>query len=113
MKVKLLTLMSGPEGIFHPGAVVDFPEEKAQALIEGGFAELVLAPKKPVETVETATESDNSADSDESSDQEETADEEESSSEGEDQTPETTSQSIETIETTEAKTVKNAKAKKK
>lgn len=57
MKVKFLTLACGPEGNFNIGAVADLPEDKAQALVDGGYAEAVIAPTpkvNPVEAVETA-----------------------------------------------------------
>ncbi len=45
MKVRMLTLMAGPDGILRPDQVVDLPKKKAQALIDGGFAVKVAAPK--------------------------------------------------------------------
>ena len=39
MRVRMLTLMAGPEGIRSPGSVVDVPQADAVALIDGGFAE--------------------------------------------------------------------------
>ncbi len=41
MKVKLLTLMAGPEGTFSPGAVLDLEAEKAKVLVAGGYAILL------------------------------------------------------------------------
>lgn len=38
MKVKLITLMAGPEGTFSPGAVLNLESEKAIALVTGGYA---------------------------------------------------------------------------
>lgn len=38
MKVKMVTLAAGPEGMLRPGAEIDLPQEKAMALIEGGYA---------------------------------------------------------------------------
>jgi len=38
MKIRMLTLMAGPDGVLAPDQVVNLPKEKAQALIEGGFA---------------------------------------------------------------------------
>lgn len=52
MKVKLKTQYAGPAGTFAPGAVADFPEEEAKALIAGGFAAPALA-KASVETAST------------------------------------------------------------
>ena len=53
MKVRLLTLMAGPEGVVHPGAVIEVSPEEAEALITGGFAERVEQSGKP-ETAEPA-----------------------------------------------------------
>ena len=39
MKVRLKTLMAGPEGVFQSGSTVDLPKEEAEALISKGFAE--------------------------------------------------------------------------
>jgi hypothetical protein len=39
MKVRLKTLMAGPEGVFHSGSVIDLPKEEAEALISKGYAE--------------------------------------------------------------------------
>jgi hypothetical protein len=44
MKVRMKTLMAGPEGTFAAGQVADLPEAQAQALIEGGYAVAVEAP---------------------------------------------------------------------
>lgn len=44
MKVKLLTLMAGPEGTFSPGSVLNLEIEKAKALVTGGYA-ISLEPK--------------------------------------------------------------------
>lgn len=41
MKMRLKTLMAGPEGVFPPGSVIEASPEEAEALIAGGFAELV------------------------------------------------------------------------
>ena len=38
MKVKLLTLMAGPEGSFSPGSLLDVEKTKAEALINGKYA---------------------------------------------------------------------------
>ncbi|GEM_PF-3465633 len=39
MRVRMKTLMCGPEGNHYPGDTPDFPEEQAKDLIKGGFAE--------------------------------------------------------------------------
>ncbi len=57
MKIRLITLMAGPEGVFPPGSVIEVSPEEARALIAGGFAEPVNRPtgsaaaeSPPVET---------------------------------------------------------------
>ncbi len=47
MKVKLKTLMAGPEGVFQPGSVIDLAMDEADSLVAAGYAELV---DRPVET---------------------------------------------------------------
>jgi hypothetical protein len=47
MKVRLKTLMAGPEGVFQPGSVVDLDAEQAEALVSSGYAERL---ERPVET---------------------------------------------------------------
>jgi len=47
MKVRLKTLMAGPEGVFQPGSVIDIDPDKAGALISAGYAEHL---ERPVET---------------------------------------------------------------
>jgi len=47
MKVRLKTLMAGPEGVFLPGSVIEVSSEEARALIAGGFAEPAEQPGKP------------------------------------------------------------------
>jgi hypothetical protein len=51
MKVRMKSLMCGPEGTFHRDKVYDFSPEEAKQLLSGGFAEKV---KQNIE-VETAT----------------------------------------------------------
>lgn len=50
MKVKMLSIASGPEWSADVGSVVDRPDAEAKALIKGGFAEAF------VETTEAAVE---------------------------------------------------------
>lgn len=57
MKVRLKTLMAGPEGVHPPGSVIEASNEEAEILIAGGYAESVSpAEQQPAETsqVETA-----------------------------------------------------------
>lgn len=49
MRVKLRTVMSGPNGTYHPGQTVDFALHIAQDLINGGFATAVDQLPKPEE----------------------------------------------------------------
>lgn len=42
MKIKLKTVMAGPNGVFNPGDELDLPVEQAQALIQGCYALAVL-----------------------------------------------------------------------
>ncbi len=44
MRIKLRTIYAGPLGTFQPGAVVDFPEAQAEALVAGGYATPVVEP---------------------------------------------------------------------
>lgn len=55
MKIKLLTLMSGPDGTHQPGTVIDKPAKEAKALIDGGYAVAVETAKPKKAPVETAT----------------------------------------------------------
>jgi uncharacterized phiE125 gp8 family phage protein len=60
MKIRMRTQYSGPAGSFAPGAVVDFPNKEAKALLEGGYAEALAAapkakaPEAPPKSGETA-----------------------------------------------------------
>lgn len=55
MRIRMLTLMAGPEGIRSPGSVVELSPADAHALIDGGFAVAIdSAARVPV--VETATD---------------------------------------------------------
>ena len=47
MKIRLITLMAGPEGVFPPGSVIEVSPEEARALIAGGYAEPVPRPAAP------------------------------------------------------------------
>ena len=50
MRVKMISMMSGPEINVQPGQEVDVPEETAEQLINGGFA--VLVKNAAIETTE-------------------------------------------------------------
>lgn len=50
MRVKLLTLMANPKGIFRAGTEIEVSSKEGAQLIGGGFAELIE------EEVETKTE---------------------------------------------------------
>ena len=41
MKVKMLTLQAGPNGVREPGKVYDIPAIEAKSLIGGGYAQAV------------------------------------------------------------------------
>lgn len=41
MKVKMLTLAAGPDGVKHPGGIYDVDAKEGKALIEGRYAEAV------------------------------------------------------------------------
>jgi hypothetical protein len=47
MKVKLKTLMAGPEGVFRPGSVIDLQTDDADSLVAAGYAAPI---EHPVET---------------------------------------------------------------
>lgn len=44
MRVKMKTVMCGPLGNFAIGQVADFDADQARSLIDGGYAEAVIAP---------------------------------------------------------------------
>jgi hypothetical protein len=47
MRVRLKTVMAGPDGVFHAGSVIEQPADVAEALIAAGYAERL---ERPVET---------------------------------------------------------------
>lgn len=47
MRVRMKTLMAGPDGVRKPDAVYDLPTAEAQALIDGGYAVKVEKADKP------------------------------------------------------------------
>lgn len=67
MKIKLLTLMAGPTGVYNAGQIIDMTEAQAKELIQGGYAvacedsflfALPISSKMPVKkavVIETAT----------------------------------------------------------
>lgn len=48
MRVQLLTIAAGPEGVWLPGSVVDVAPETARALLAGGYAILPPMDRRPV-----------------------------------------------------------------
>ena len=48
MRVKLLSTMAGPDGVNHPGDIVDLPEEEARQLIDNGQADDASGIPEPV-----------------------------------------------------------------
>lgn len=55
MKVKMNSIMAGPDGCYAAGQVVNLPAEKAEALISGGFA-VSLEPEKKAKKEEPVKE---------------------------------------------------------
>jgi hypothetical protein len=53
MKIRLLTLAAGPDGVMPAGSVADVSEDLGRALIDGQFAVAVDLPAKPA-PIETA-----------------------------------------------------------
>ena len=49
-RVRLLKRMAGPEGNYGIGQIIDVSAERAEALVAGGFAEMVDAPAPALET---------------------------------------------------------------
>ncbi len=47
MRIRLKTLMAGPEGVSQPGSVIDIDPDQAARLIAAGHAEPL---ERPVET---------------------------------------------------------------
>lgn len=45
MKIKMITLAAGPEGIKQPGGIYDVDPKEGKALVDGGYAEAVNEPK--------------------------------------------------------------------
>lgn len=55
MKLKLLTLMAGPDGTYNAGQIVDMSEAQAKELIDRGYAVACEMPAKKAVVMETAT----------------------------------------------------------
>lgn len=45
MRVKMKSTMCGPGGNFNAGQIAEFDDEQAQALIDGGYAEVIDRPR--------------------------------------------------------------------
>ncbi len=46
MQLRMLSTMAGPDGVRHAGAIHEFDEATAEALVKGGFATDKLRPQK-------------------------------------------------------------------
>lgn len=46
MKIRMLTLAAGPDGVLQAGKIAEVPEARARALIAGGYA-VDVSPKEP------------------------------------------------------------------
>lgn len=51
MKIKMLTLSAGPNGVYPIDSVVDLSDDEAQGLIQGGFA-VAFKSESVIETAE-------------------------------------------------------------
>ena len=49
MKVKMITLAAGPDGIIRPGNIIEVKVAEGKALIQGGYAVEINSPKKDKE----------------------------------------------------------------
>jgi len=47
MKVRMLSLAAGPDGVLLPGAEVEIPDDPARALVAGGYAVAVGSASSP------------------------------------------------------------------
>lgn len=52
MKITMLTLQAGPDGVRKPGESYDVPSAEAEALIAGGYAKKTEPVTKPEPAVE-------------------------------------------------------------
>lgn len=55
MRVRMKTLMAGPDGVRRPDTVHDLPTAEAEALIAGGYAEKVEKTTTPEASSEPRT----------------------------------------------------------
>lgn len=66
MRIKMKALASGPAGVFLEGHIYSSPDdlsnEQAQAWVDGGYAEDLSAVRVPVELIEEADETLETAD---------------------------------------------------
>jgi hypothetical protein len=56
MKVTMLTLQAGPDGVRKPGESYDVPSAEAEALIAGGYAKKTEPVTEPVTKLEPVVE---------------------------------------------------------
>lgn len=56
VKVKLIAMSAGPEGVKYPGQVYDVSREEAKVLLDGGFAEKFDEPTAPETEPEVQSE---------------------------------------------------------
>lgn len=54
MKIKMLTLQAGPQGVREVGHVYAVPDKEARQLIEGGYAVEVKRDEEPERAVRVA-----------------------------------------------------------
>lgn len=54
MKIRLLTILAGPNGNHSPGDVLDLPAKEARELVDGGYAVAIEA-ATPAKRRQTAT----------------------------------------------------------
>ena len=55
MKVKMLTLQAGPQGVREVGQIYTVPDKEAKELIEGGYAVEVKRAEEPERAVRVST----------------------------------------------------------
>ncbi len=53
VRVQLLTLLAGPDGVFPPGSVVEVSAEMAEGLIAGGYAVVLGSQERAPAEIET------------------------------------------------------------